>query len=285
MDAAGNRRRVECACAAPARVGLPRGEGAEGEQDGEVHPLARIAFFDVEQERRSRQQLQDWLARHPRARVIVSHDLPESRLAQPWTMPSLPSGTPSRKAACISARGRRWNGISNGWRGEQMRWVAAHSPAVAARFRAAGLGLSQWRSLPPTGKAEMMAQFDDLNTAGLKLADVLALARSAEDRRDFSGQLRGAASSAFAGQPDRGPVQRHQRHAGRVSGGHHRASAWAGVVLRHLLPPPFFRSLLRPQRVAFLLRAEGGLYRSVQSRRISFSFLDLCAPCPNWPPP
>jgi len=62
---------------------LPRGEGAEGQQGGEVHPLARIAFFDVEQERRSRGQLQDWLARYPRARVIVSHDFPESRLAQP----------------------------------------------------------------------------------------------------------------------------------------------------------------------------------------------------------
>lgn len=51
-------------------------------EGGEVHPLARIAFFDVQQERRSRQQLQAWLALHPRARVIVSHDVPETRLLE-----------------------------------------------------------------------------------------------------------------------------------------------------------------------------------------------------------
>ncbi|WP_019011493.1 F390 synthetase-related protein [Deinococcus aquatilis] len=165
---------------------------------------------------------------------------------------------------------------------EQLRWVAAYSPAVAARFRAAGLGLSQWHSLPPTGKAEMMAQFDHLNTAGLKLAEVLALARSAEDQRDFSGQLRGAAPSAFAGQPlTVGLSSGTSGTQGAFLVGTTERQRWAGVVLRHLLPPPFFRSLLRPQRVAFLLRAEGGLYRSVQSRRISFTFLDLLRPVPE----
>ena len=44
---------------------------------GDVHPLARLAFWDVTQERRSREQLRAWIARHPQARVIVSHDTPE----------------------------------------------------------------------------------------------------------------------------------------------------------------------------------------------------------------
>ncbi|UQN07117.1 F390 synthetase-related protein [Deinococcus sp. QL22] len=163
-----------------------------------------------------------------------------------------------------------------------LRWVAAHSPAVAARFRAAGLGLSQWRSLPPTSKAEMMADFDRLNTAGLHLSDVLALARSAEDQRDFSGQLRGAAQSAFAEQAVTvGLSSGTSGTQGAFVVGVQERQRWAGVVLRHLLPPPFFRSLLRPVRVAFLLRAEGGLYRSVQSRRISFTFLDLLRPVPE----
>lgn len=47
------------------RLGLP------------VHPLARAAFFDVQAEQRSAEQLRAWLARHPQTRVIVSHDAPE----------------------------------------------------------------------------------------------------------------------------------------------------------------------------------------------------------------
>ena len=49
---------------------------------GEVHPLARLAFWNAAQERRSRQKLRQWLSAHPQARVIVSHDAPEpERLA------------------------------------------------------------------------------------------------------------------------------------------------------------------------------------------------------------
>ncbi len=46
-------------------------------EGGEVHPLARLAFWNAAQERRSRQQLRQWLGSHPQARVIVSHDAPE----------------------------------------------------------------------------------------------------------------------------------------------------------------------------------------------------------------
>ena len=44
---------------------------------GEVHPLARLAFWNAAQERESRSKLRRWLAAHPKARVIVSHDEPE----------------------------------------------------------------------------------------------------------------------------------------------------------------------------------------------------------------
>ncbi|ULH15060.1 MBL fold metallo-hydrolase [Deinococcus sp. KNUC1210] len=46
--------------------------------DGEVHPLARVAFWNTGQERHSREALKTWLAAHPAARVIVSHDAPEA---------------------------------------------------------------------------------------------------------------------------------------------------------------------------------------------------------------
>ncbi len=48
---------------------------------GEVHPLARLAFWNPAQERRSREQLRRWLAAHPLTRVIVSHDAPEAEHA------------------------------------------------------------------------------------------------------------------------------------------------------------------------------------------------------------
>ncbi|GGR12543.1 MBL fold metallo-hydrolase [Deinococcus ruber] len=47
-------------------------------EGGEVHPLARVAFWDAAQEQRSRDALKRWLAAHPQARVIVSHDVPET---------------------------------------------------------------------------------------------------------------------------------------------------------------------------------------------------------------
>lgn len=46
-------------------------------EGGEPHPLARAAFWNVRDERESRARVHTWLAAHPHARVIVSHDVPE----------------------------------------------------------------------------------------------------------------------------------------------------------------------------------------------------------------
>ncbi|MFC4454052.1 F390 synthetase-related protein [Deinococcus sonorensis] len=154
----------------------------------------------------------------------------------------------------------------------QLRWVAAHSPFTAQRFRQAGLPPSEWRHLPPTGKTEMMTHFDALNTEGVRLEDVLRVARRAEDSRNFtptvtgrSGALTVGLSTGTSGMQGAFLVGREDR------------LRWAGVVLRHLLPD-WPGGLWRPHRVAFLLRAEGGLYRSVQGRRLHFHFLDLLRP-------
>ncbi|SMB92045.1 F390 synthetase-related protein [Deinococcus hopiensis] len=152
---------------------------------------------------------------------------------------------------------------------EQMRWLVGHSPFLAARFGRARLEPHDWPLLPPTGKTEMMRHFDALNTAGLRLGDVLRLARHAEDTRDFQATLPGGLtvglSSGTSGQQGVFVVSRAER------------LHWAGVILRHLLPG-WPLSLTRRHRVAFLLRADGGLYRSVQGRRLSFTFLDLLRP-------
>ncbi|ULH15059.1 hypothetical protein MF271_14000 [Deinococcus sp. KNUC1210] len=159
---------------------------------------------------------------------------------------------------------------------DHLRWVAAHSPYTAERFRQAGLSVGQWRDLPPISKREMMANFDRLNTAGLPLKTVLEVARRAEATRDFTptlptsgGEMTVGLSSGTSGTQGVFLVSRAER------------LQWAGAVLRWLLPPPWPASLLKRQRVAFVLRAEGQLYRSVSGSRLHFQFLDLLRPVPQ----
>jgi putative adenylate-forming enzyme len=158
---------------------------------------------------------------------------------------------------------------------EHLRWVAAHSPYTASRFLQASLPLRAWRDLPPVGKAEMTAHFDVLNTAGLRLEEVRRVARQAEESRDFSPELVTPAGRFTVGLSTGTSGTRGVFVVGRAE-----RLAWAGVMLRRLLPR-WPLGLLRPARVAFVLRAEGGLYRSVQGRHLSFHFLDLLRPVPE----
>lgn len=156
--------------------------------------------------------------------------------------------------------------------GRHLPWVLANSPHTASRFAAAGLTADHWRELPPEGKAEMMAHFDRLVTVPVTLTDVLALGREAERSRDFSaalptpqGHVTVGLSTGTSGNRGAFVVTRDDR------------LRWAGVILPTLLRP-FPRALLSRARVAFFLRAEGGLYRSVESRLLEFSFFDLLRP-------
>ncbi|WP_288402440.1 F390 synthetase-related protein [uncultured Deinococcus sp.] len=158
---------------------------------------------------------------------------------------------------------------------EHLRWVAAHSPYTASRFLEAGLPLRAWRELPPVGKAEMIAHFDTLNTAGLHLEEVRRAALRAEESRDFSPEVVTPAGRFTVGLSTGTSGTRGVFVVGRAE-----RLAWAGVMLRRLLPR-WPLGLLRPARVAFVLRAEGGLYRSVQGRHLSFHFLDLLRPVPE----
>ena len=156
-----------------------------------------------------------------------------------------------------------------------LRWVAAHSPAVAARFRAAGLPLSRWRDLPPTDKAAMLATFDTLNTVGVTLDRALAVGRQAERTRDFTPTLATPAGPVTVGLSTGTSGTQGVFLVSRAE-----QARWAGTVLRHLLPGGLW-GLLRPQRVAFFLRADSPLYRSVGRGRLDFRFFDLLRPLPE----
>lgn len=154
-------------------------------------------------------------------------------------------------------------------------WLLEHSPWTAQRFTDAGLTPRQWRELPPARKADMMANFDRLNTVGVALDDVLRLAREAERTRDFSAPLntpRGPVtvglSTGTSGSQGAFVVSREDR------------LRWAGAILAALFRP-FPLSLRRPQRAAFFLRADGGLYRTAASRQVRIDFYDILRPIPE----
>lgn len=154
----------------------------------------------------------------------------------------------------------------------QIPWLLQHSAWTAQRFAEADLPPERWWQLPPVGKREMMAHFDALNTVGVRLEEVLALAHEAEDTRDFTGTLTTAAgevgvglSTGTSGARGAFLVDREDR------------LRWAGTVLAALLRP-FPWSLRTPQRVAFFLRADGTLYRTAASSRVQIDFHDILRP-------
>ncbi|SDI66662.1 F390 synthetase-related protein [Paraburkholderia phenazinium] len=118
---------------------------------------------------------------------------------------------------------------------------------------------------PLMNKAVMMEHFDRINTAGLKLTDVLACAMHAEHSRDFKATVNGYSVGLSTGTSgSRGVfVVSPQEQA-----------KWAGVLLAKLLP----RGLFHGERVALFLRANNNLYASVRNPWLSFEFFDLFEP-------
>ena len=125
-----------------------------------------------------------------------------------------------------------------------------------------GRPLAEW---PTMDKALMMRHFDAMNTAGLRLDEVLAIAHASERSRDFRSRLGRYSVGLSSG----------------TSGGRgvfvvspQEQSRWAGVMLARLLPAGLFHK----ERVALLLRAGNNLYRAVRTPWVSFEFFDLFQP-------
>lgn len=118
---------------------------------------------------------------------------------------------------------------------------------------------------PTMTKAVMMEHFDQINTAQLKLADVLTNALQAERSRDFSQTVRGYSVGLSSGTSG-------SRGVFVVSPAEQ--AKWAGAMLARLLP----RGLFAGERVALFLRANSNLYSAVRSPWLTFEFFDLMAP-------
>ncbi|AOZ49028.1 F390 synthetase-related protein [Chromobacterium vaccinii] len=135
--------------------------------------------------------------------------------------------------------------------------------------RLGALPFTQW---PQMDKAAMLEHFDDMNTAGLRLADVMDAALRAERSRDFSPALNGHTVGLSSGTSG-------QRGAFVVSKGEQ--ARWAGIMLAKALPD----GLLAGEKVALFLRANSNLYGAVRSRWLTFRFFDLFQPLDGHLPP
>lgn len=133
-----------------------------------------------------------------------------------------------------------------------------------------GRALTALDELPVIAKADLMNEFDDRNTRGIRLQDALALALEAERTRDFSptlGDVTVGLSSGTSGSQGVFLVSAAERRR------------WAGILMARVLPHHLLGRLLQPWqaplRVAFFLRANSRLYETLGSARLRFEFFDL----------
>jgi putative adenylate-forming enzyme len=157
-------------------------------------------------------------------------------------------------------------GCSRDW---QDRQVTRHLERVIGksswyRRKFSGLEIGDWREWPTIDKAEMMENFDELNTVGVSKRDALELARRSEESRDFSPQIGDITVGLSSGTTG---------NTGIFLANSGERAAWAGNLLAKVLP----YSLLHRQKVALFLRANSSLYESTKSRTIQFRFFDLLA--------
>jgi len=157
------------------------------------------------------------------------------------------------------------------WQGRQlaafMETLAASSPF----YRGCGPFLER---LPRMDKSSFMANFAALNPHGITLDDATALAMKAERDRNFTPTLPDGISAGLSSGTS------GARGVFLVSG--EDRERWAGIVLARVLSRESLRQILSPWRaplkIAFFLRADSNLYRSLGSRRVQFRFFDLLQP-------
>lgn len=149
------------------------------------------------------------------------------------------------------------------YQARQLRRFARRVLAKSPYFRSfRSLPIAEW---PQMDKAVMMANFDEMNTAGLRLDDLLACAQRSETDRDFTPKVGKYSVGLSTGTSGRRGVFVVSPQEQQV---------WAGGMLAKMLPQGAFAG----EKVALFLRADNNLYHSVNNRWLSLAFYDLFAP-------
>ena len=151
--------------------------------------------------------------------------------------------------------------------------VEAHQARGMARFRREVMPRSPFyrplagaplEALPRMTKPDLMEAFTRINTCGIDRERAFAVAFEAERSRDFSpmiGDVAVGLSTGTSGQRGLFLATPRERRL------------WAAILAGRYWP-----SLVRRQRVAFFMRADNPLYRSLSNPLLRFEFFDLLAP-------
>ena len=151
--------------------------------------------------------------------------------------------------------------------------IARHQRRGLARFRAEVMPRSPFYraladapldALPQMTKGRLMESFSAINTCGIERERAFEVALAAERSRDFTpmiGRVSVGLSTGTSGQRGLFLATPRERRL------------WAAILAGRFWP-----SLGRRQRVAFLMRADNPLYRSLSSPMLRFEFLDMLAP-------
>ncbi|MFY1709614.1 F390 synthetase-related protein [Tritonibacter scottomollicae] len=116
-------------------------------------------------------------------------------------------------------------------------------------------------ALPQMNKARLMENFSSINTCGIDRDRAFDVALQAERSRDFSpmiGQVAVGLSTGTSGQRGLFLTTPKERRL------------WAAIMSGRFWP-----NLCQPQRVAFFMRADNALYRSLGNPMLRFEFFDL----------
>ena len=110
-------------------------------------------------------------------------------------------------------------------------------------------------------KAFMMENFDELNTLGVKRDEAMEIALNSEKTRNFNQKYKDISVGLSSGTSG---------HRGMFLTTPEEQGIWAGTILAKMLP----KKDIFGHKIAFFLRADNDLYKTVNSFLISLEYFD-----------
>ena len=110
-------------------------------------------------------------------------------------------------------------------------------------------------------KAFMMENFDELNTLGVKKDEAMDIALNSEKTRNFNQKYKNISVGLSSGTSG---------HRGMFITTPEEQGIWAGTILAKLLP----KNNILGHKIAFFLRADNDLYKTINSFLISLEYFD-----------
>ena len=110
-------------------------------------------------------------------------------------------------------------------------------------------------------KVFMMENFDELNTLGVKRDEAMEIALNSEKTRNFNQKYKDISVGLSSGTSG---------HRGMFITTPEEQGIWAGTILAKMLP----KNSILGHRIAFFLRADNDLYKSINSFLISLEYFD-----------